>query len=134
MSYTVVGRPAGAELKNVFGFALGAEWSWNISNQLFGEILANTAASATAEPAPGTVAVTPEAPGGEVSITAGIAHQFLPGLRGFLGLSADNNGAVLFPRGSPCGSAESAGVTRSPPRPFLDADILGVVSRFASPS
>ena len=96
VSYTVVGRPAGAELKNIFGFALGAEWSWGLSNQVFGEILANTAASATAESAPGTVGTTPEAPSGEVSVTLGAAHQFLPSLRGFIGLSVDNNGAVLF--------------------------------------
>ncbi|MEO7986994.1 MAG: hypothetical protein ABI766_10710 [Gemmatimonadales bacterium] len=96
VSYTVVGRPAGADLKNIFGFALGAEWNWNRSNQLFGEILANTAAAAAAEPAPGTVVTAPEAPGGEVSATFGVAHRFLPSLRGFIGVSADNNGAVLF--------------------------------------
>ena len=85
ISYTVVGRPTGANLKNIFGFALGAEWRWNPSSQLFGEILGNTAASASPEPAPGTVSATPEAPGGEVSVTFGVAHRFLPSLRGFLG-------------------------------------------------
>ncbi len=100
VSYTFVGRPAGADLKNVFGFALGAEWNWNPSNQVFGEILANTAASAAAEPAPGTTVTAPEAPGGEVSVTFGVAHRFLPSLRMFIGLSADNNGAVLLRPGA----------------------------------
>lgn len=95
VSYTVVGRPAGANLKNIFGFAIGGEWDWNLSNHVFGEVLGNTAASANAEPAPGTVATTPEAPSGEISVTIGIAHNFQTGLRGFIGLSADNNGAVL---------------------------------------
>jgi hypothetical protein len=96
VSYTVVGQPAGADLKNIVGFAIGGEWAWNTSNDLFGEVLANTAASSSPEPAPGTVSVTPEAPGGEVSVTVGVAHRFLQDTRAFLGISADNNGAVLF--------------------------------------
>jgi hypothetical protein len=98
VSYTVVGRPAGAALKNIFGFALGAEWGWGPTSEVFGEILGNTAASANAEP--GTVTdtsgTTSEAPSGEVSATVGVARRIGPSLRGFLGLSVDNNGAVLF--------------------------------------
>jgi hypothetical protein len=98
VSYTIVGRPAGASLKNIFGFALGAEWGLSEANELFGEILGNTAASANTEPGTGTDigVTTPEAPSGEVSATLGVAHYFMTGLRASIGLSADNNGAVLF--------------------------------------
>ena len=38
-----------AELKNIFGFGLAAEWFWGGPNELFGEVLGNTAASTNAE-------------------------------------------------------------------------------------
>lgn len=98
VSYTIVGRPRGAALKNIFGFALGAEWRLSGPNELFGEVLGNTAAAVNAEPGTGaeTGAATPEAPSGEVSLSAGVARYVLPALRVSLGLSVDNNGAVLF--------------------------------------
>jgi len=96
LSYTVVGRPPGAELKNIFGFALAAEWFWGGPNELFGEVLGNTAASAHAESGTDTGGATPEAPSGEVSLTAGIARYVVPTLRLSLGLSIDNNGAALL--------------------------------------
>ena len=58
----------GTKLKNIFGFALGAEWGWGHVNELFGEILGNTAAS---------------------------ANYILPSVRASVGLSVDNNGALL---------------------------------------
>ena len=100
LSYTIVGRSAGANLKNIFGFALAAELGLGESgvNALFGEVLGNTASASNPEPGTGTGAgtATPEAPAGEVSATAGAAHYFVNGLRASLGLSVDNNGAVLF--------------------------------------
>jgi hypothetical protein len=98
VSYTIVGRPPGASLKNIFGFALAAEWRWSGANALFGEVLGNTASAASAEPGTGTEtgAATPEAPSGEVSLSAGIARYVTPTLRASLGLTVDNSGAVLF--------------------------------------
>lgn len=100
LSYTIVGRPAGANLKNIFGVALGAELSLgaNGTNAVFGEVLGNTASASNPEPGTGTGSgtTTPEAPAGEVSATVGAAHYFVNGLRASLGLSVDNNGAVLF--------------------------------------
>jgi hypothetical protein len=96
LSYTVVGRPPGAELKNIFGFGLAAEWFWGGPNELFGEVLGNTAASANPESGAETGGATPEAPGGEVSLTAGIARYVLPTFRVSLGVSIDNNGAALL--------------------------------------
>jgi hypothetical protein len=98
VSYTIVGRPRRADLKNIFGFALGAEWALGGRNELFGEVLGNTAAAASAEPgtATGGEAATPEAPSGEVSLSLGIARYVVPGFRAAFGVSVDNNGAVLF--------------------------------------
>ena len=103
ISYTIVGRPAGASLKNIWGGALGAELALGQdgSNALFGEVLGNTASASN--PDPGTTpgggtepTTTPEAPAGEVSATLGAAHYFVNGLRAALGVSVDNSGAVLF--------------------------------------
>ena len=98
IGYTVVGRPAGAQLKNIFNFALGSELTLGPTAELFGEILANTASSSAPEPTgptpPGTA--TPEAPSGEVVGSLGLAKYVLPSLRLSMGLSVDNNGAVLF--------------------------------------
>jgi len=98
LGYTIVGRPSGAQLKNVFNFALASELSLGTRSELYGEILANTASSSAPEPTgpvqPGTS--TPEAPSGEIVTSVGVARYVVPSLRLSLGLSVDNNGAVLF--------------------------------------
>ena len=98
IGYTVVGRPAGASLKNIWNFALGWERSLGSVSELYGEFLGNTAASATSESTgpvpPGTT--TPEAPSGEFVASLGLARYVMPSLRLSLGFSIDNNSAVLF--------------------------------------
>jgi hypothetical protein len=98
VGYTIVGRPAGAQLKNIFNFALATQMSLGHSNELFGEILANTASSSAGEPTgpvpPGGVIA--EAPAGEIVGSVGIARYVTPSLRLSLGLSLDNNGAFMF--------------------------------------
>jgi hypothetical protein len=98
LGYTIVGKPAGAQLKNIWNFALATEMGLGGNAEVFGEILANTASSSTSEPTgplpPG--GITAEAPAGEVVGTLGIAKYVIPGLRLSLGLSVDNNGAVMF--------------------------------------
>jgi hypothetical protein len=100
LSYTIVGRPAGANLKNIFGFALGAELGLGQSgaNVVFGESAGKHGLRVEPGARHGTrgETATPEAPAGEVSATVGTAHSFVNGLRASLGLSVDNNGAVLF--------------------------------------
>jgi hypothetical protein len=99
IGYTVVGRPSGAHLNNILNFALGWELGLGSSNELYGEFLANTAASKGADVIggplpPGTT--SPEAPAGEVVASLGLARYVLPPLRFSMGVSVDNNGAVLF--------------------------------------
>ena len=98
VGYTIVGRPAGVQLKNVWNFALGWERTLSAASELYGEFIGNTAASATPEGTgptpPGTT--TPEAPSGEFVASLGVARYVIPSLRLSLGLSIDNNSAVLF--------------------------------------
>ena len=93
-----MGRPVGAQLKNILNFALASEMRLGANTELFGEILGNTASSSSPDPTgpvpPGSV--TTEAPSGEVVGTLGLAKYVVPGLRLSMGLSVDNNGAVLF--------------------------------------
>ncbi len=97
LGYTVVGRPRGTQLKNIFNFAFGWERQLGSASELFGELLANTAAAGGTEPTgpqpPGTI--TPEAPSGELVASIGVARYVIPSLRMALGLSVDNTGAVL---------------------------------------
>ena len=98
IGYTIVGRPAGAQLKNIWNFALAWETGLGSSSELYGEFIGNTAASATPEATGPTPSGTtsPEAPSGELVASLGVARYVIPSLRLSLGLSVDNNGAVLF--------------------------------------
>ena len=97
LGYTIVGRPSGAQLKNIFNFALAAERSLGKTSELFGEILANTASSAGGESVgpvlPGGVVA--EAPTGEIVGSVGVAKYVMPTVRLAMGLSIDNSGAFM---------------------------------------
>jgi hypothetical protein len=98
LGYTIVGKPAGSQLNNIFNFALGWEWGLTPSSELYGEFLANTAASSAGEssvtPPPGTT--TSEAPSGEIVASVGVAKYVIRSMRLSLGVSVDNNSAVLL--------------------------------------
>ncbi|MEO8295261.1 MAG: hypothetical protein ABI613_07070 [Gemmatimonadota bacterium] len=97
LGFTVVGKPAGSQLKNIFNFALGGELQMSPRTSLFGEVLANTASASGGEPAPGApTGAVAEAPAGEIVGTVGIANYIMPWLRLSGGMSVDNNGAVMF--------------------------------------
>jgi hypothetical protein len=97
IGYTIVGHPAGTQLKNIWNFAFGWERSLGQVSELYGEFIGNTAASATPEPTgPTPPGITPEAPSGEFVASLGVARYVIPSLRLSLGLSIDNNSAVLF--------------------------------------
>lgn len=98
IGYTIVGQPAGAQLKNIFNFAIASELRLSETSELFGEILANTASSSAPEPtgpvSPGGVVA--EAPSGEVVGSIGVAKYVMRSLRLSMGISVDNNSAVLL--------------------------------------
>lgn len=97
VGYTIIGRPAGTQVTNIFNFAAGWELNLGSTSLFYGEVLANTASLSTPETGgtlPGTV--TPEAPGGEIVASLGVARFVAAALRLSLGVSIDNNGAVLL--------------------------------------
>jgi hypothetical protein len=96
LGYTIVGKPAGSQVTNVFNFAIGGELSLGPASEIYGEVLANTASVSTPEGTalPGTT--TPEAPSGEIVASLGVARYVVPALRLSLGVSLDNNSAVLL--------------------------------------
>ena len=98
LSYTFVGQPPGVQLNNIFGFAAAAVWTIKEKNWLFAEVLGNTAATSTPEsvgPVPPSGFV-PEAAGGELVGTLGVARFVTSSLQFAFSASIDNQGALLF--------------------------------------
>ena len=93
LGYTIVGKPVGAPLKNIVNFAVGGERKFRTAWSIFGEVLANTASSTLPEAAN---QATPEAPGGEIVGSLGLARYVSHSFRLSMGVSVDNNGAVLL--------------------------------------
>lgn len=91
IGYTVVGRPVGVKLRNIGNFAVAAMLDVGSRIKLYSEILANTSATTQGESSS-----TPEVSGGELVGTLGVARQVNRGVTLTMGLSYDNNGAVLF--------------------------------------
>lgn len=98
--YTIVGQPGPIHLDNIFDFALAEEWHAIPSRlDVVAEFLANTASAP--ESPEGTTAtnestITPEAAGGEMSGMIGARYYFFANGFVSLGVSYDNNQAVLF--------------------------------------
>jgi hypothetical protein len=95
-SYTVVGKPAGASLRNVWGGALAVEFFTMPNLEFFGEALGSTASAPEGEGGdsgnPGVL--VPEAASGEAVGTVGAAYRFGPRARVSLGVSYDNTHAL----------------------------------------
>jgi hypothetical protein len=92
LSYTLIGAPAGTNLENYFGLAVGAVLRPRPGYEIFGEILGTTS-SGGGDEASGAVAV-PEA-GGEAAVTLGAGRFFGPHMLGFVSLGSDSSGASL---------------------------------------
>lgn len=97
VGYTIVGQPVGVRLKNVINGALATEFLVTRASRLFAEVLATTASTSESEVGskPGS-AITPEASGGELVGTLGIAHLVTRSVLLSFGLSYDNSKAVLY--------------------------------------
>ena len=92
LGYTVVGKPVGAPLRNIANFAVAGMYDLGRRAKLYGEVLANTAATIGAA----ETSTTPEAAGGEIVGTLGVGHYVSQRAFVTFGLSYDNSGAVLF--------------------------------------
>lgn len=98
LSYTVLGQPQGVTLNNVWGGALGAELELGTRWVAFGEMLGATAATPEGGDTPGTTAaqLAPEVGGSEWFGTLGLGMKPRPDLLLSLGVTYDNNNAVMF--------------------------------------
>jgi hypothetical protein len=97
VGYTFVGKPAGANLKNFFNFALAGEYFVRPKFTLVGEVLANTGSS----PEAGAITIaspiiTPEVSSGELVGMLGFRYRIREKLFFTFGVSYDNNHAVLL--------------------------------------
>lgn len=93
--YTIVGKPAGVQLNNIASFGLAGVYRPNPLYEFFGEVLGSTSSTPGGESGSGG-AVVPEAAGGELVGTLGGGGHFGSALLVYLGVSYDNNNALLF--------------------------------------
>ena len=94
--YTIVGQPSGVEMKNIYNFALAEEYHLNNKFDILGEVLTNTFSLKGESVDSNEPTVTPEATGGEVIGTVGFRYYFRSNMAFSLGVSYDNNHALLF--------------------------------------
>ncbi len=97
--YTIVGHPAGVAVNNTLSLALAGEYRLGERFDLVAETFGSTAA--LAEQADGAMttgesALTPEIGGAEFVGAAGMRYHATGGLTYSIGLSLDNQGAVLI--------------------------------------
>lgn len=98
LGYTLIGRPAGAEVNNVASFAVAEEFHPNPRLDLVAEVLGSTAAlrESGSEPIVANESqLTPEIGAGELFGTLGLRLHAGSGLTYSLGISVDNNNATL---------------------------------------
>jgi hypothetical protein len=96
VGYTIVGQTSGAELKNVYNFALAEEFHMNKKFDLLGEVLVNTSSLNGASTDSSEPTVMPETAGKEVVGTVGFRYYVRSKMAFSLGVSYDNNHALLF--------------------------------------
>ena len=98
LGYNINGQPVGVTLVNTFSGALATEFHLSNTVELFGEVLGTTSSAGEGggdNPANPSV-VAPEAAGGELVGTAGVGVSPVPHLLLSMGLSYDNNHALLL--------------------------------------
>ncbi|MCU1348071.1 MAG: uncharacterized protein JWO56_1101 [Acidobacteria bacterium] len=98
LGYTVVGKPSGTNLHNIVDYAIAEEYHVSPQVDVVGELLGNT--SATGEGAEGStsggVGLPAEAAGAEKSVMIGMRYKYTPKLAFSIGVSYDNNHALLI--------------------------------------
>jgi hypothetical protein len=94
LGYTVVGKPAGAHLSNVVNYALAEEFHASPKLDVVGEVIGNT--SSTGDTVEGSNPTLPaEALNAETAVMVGVRYHVSPSLFFALGVSYDNNHALL---------------------------------------
>ena len=98
VSYTFVGQPPGVQLGNIFGYGVAGMFRTWSQVDIFGELLGNSASTPGGE-GTGIAPVVPEAAGGEVVATGGVAFRARPWMTLYASESRDNVGALLLRTG-----------------------------------
>ena len=101
LSYTFLGKPAGIDINNVFGYALGSIYKINESWILFAEVYGNSSATGEGEVPEGQIStdstiLIPEISGGEMVGAVGFGFYVNKRTLLSLGINYDNNNAVLI--------------------------------------
>lgn len=99
LGYKVIGRPAGARVNNIRSFGVAEEFHGSDRYELVGEIFGSTAALAETvdQPTAGQESqLTPEIGGGELVGAIGARYHVDGGVTCSLGVTYDNNHAVLI--------------------------------------
>lgn len=98
LGYSIIGKPTGVSLKNIFVFGLAEELHANMRIDIVGEIIGNTTSLETVETpfAGGENANSPELTGGELVGMIGGRYHLSTGVTLCLGVSYDNNNAILI--------------------------------------
>ena len=91
--YTFVGKPPGVTVNNTFDYALAGEYTLAMRWQAVAEVVGNT--SALAEASNAESATTPEITNAEVTGMLGARYVIAHGVFASMGVTVDNNGAVL---------------------------------------
>ncbi len=101
LSYTFLGKPAGIIASDLFNYALGTIFTASSKSILFAELYGNTSAVGAADSPEGTIVAdshvaTQEISGGEAVVAIGYGYHLKKELLLSLGVSYDNNRAILF--------------------------------------
>ena len=95
LGYTVVGHPRGLDVHDTFDYALAGEYVLDPRWSVLAEVVGNTAALPEAASATEST-VAPEISGGETVGMLGIRWKWTPSVAASLGVTVDNNSAVLL--------------------------------------
>jgi hypothetical protein len=97
LSYTFIGKPPGVTASNLFNYALGTMCTISPKSILFAEVYGNTSALGGEAPEGAVTNVnTAELAGGETVGSLGCGYYVRRNMLLSLGISYDNNQAVLF--------------------------------------
>jgi len=97
LGYTITGKPAGTNLHNIVDYAIAEEYHLSPQVDVVGEVVGNTSATGESgtEGSTGT-GIPPEAAGAERSVMFGMRYKYAPNLAFAIGVSYDNNHALLI--------------------------------------
>jgi hypothetical protein len=102
VGYAIVGQPAGVELNNIYNFAVASEFHLNKKFDFVGEILGNTSAMPQEGNTEIEKSTSPEISGGEIVGMLGVRYFLNSSVFAALGVTYDNNNAVLIRPGFTC--------------------------------